>query len=75
MMYIQANDTPLDYAVRENNIDIVHFFIKECNQDISKIKQVCNCIGLFLILRRHSRAQLWLPGKSSNHSITQQTFI
>ena len=45
MMYIQVNATPLDIAVGENYIDIVLIFIKECNQDISKIKQVCRFIS------------------------------
>ena len=47
-MYLQYGDTPLDKAVEYNKIDIVHFFIKNCNQDISKIKQVCNCVALFV---------------------------
>ena len=41
MCCLQLNDTPLDDAVGRNNTDIVHFFIKECNQDISTLKKVC----------------------------------
>ena len=47
-MYLQDGNTPLDWAVQYNKIDIVHFFIKNCNPDISKLKQVCNCVALFL---------------------------
>ena len=54
MCCLQVNDTPLDDAVERNNIDIVHFFIKECNQDISTLKQVCNCVALFLIVMLYS---------------------
>ena len=41
MCCLQDNRTPLDIAVQYNYIDIVHFFIKECNQDISTLKKVC----------------------------------
>ena len=40
MCCLQSNDTPLDDAVQDNHIDIVHYFIKNCNQDINTLKQV-----------------------------------
>ena len=40
MCCLQLNDTPLDEAVQRNKIDIVHYFIKNCNQDINTLKQV-----------------------------------
>ena len=62
MCCLQRNDTPLDLAVGRNNTDIVHFFIKECNQDISTLRQVCNCVALFLIVMLYSflnQAHAW----------------
>ena len=43
MCCLQYNDTPLDLAIERNNINIVNYFITQLHQDISKIKQVCNC--------------------------------
>ena len=40
MCCLQFNNTPLDYAVEDNKIDIVHYFIKNCNQDINTLLQV-----------------------------------
>ena len=40
MCCLQDNYTPLDYAVEDNDIDIVHYFIKNCNQDINTLQQV-----------------------------------
>ena len=40
MCCLQLNNTPLDFAVRDNKIDIVHYFIKNCNQDINTLQQV-----------------------------------
>ena len=39
-MYFQHNDTPLDLAVEEDNIDIIQYFTQKSNQDISKLQQV-----------------------------------
>ena len=40
MCCLQWDNTPLDMAVQDNNIDIIHYFIKNCNQDINTLKQV-----------------------------------
>ena len=40
MCCLQFNKTPLDWAVERNNIDIIHYFIKNCNQDINTLQQV-----------------------------------
>ena len=40
MCCLQYKKTPLDYAVEDNKIDIVHYFIKNCNQDINTLQQV-----------------------------------
>ena len=40
MCCLQLNNTPLDYAVERNYVDIVHYFIKNCNQDINTLEQV-----------------------------------
>ena len=40
MFCLQYNNTPLDVAVDRNYIYIVHYFIKNCNQDINTLKQV-----------------------------------
>ena len=40
MCCLQDNDTPLDWAIEDNKIDIVHYFIKNCNQDINTVQQV-----------------------------------
>ena len=50
MCWSQYNDTPLDLAIKRNKIEAIHYFVKDCQQDITKIKQVCNCVALFLIV-------------------------
>ena len=40
MCRLQGNNTPLDEAVEYNYTDIVHYFIKNCNQDINTLQQV-----------------------------------
>ena len=50
MCWLQGNSTPLDYAIQRNNTDIINYFIIKCQQDTTKIKQVCNYVALFLIV-------------------------
>ena len=50
MCSLQHNDTPLDWAIEDNNTDIINYFIIKCQQDTTKIKQVCNYVALFLIV-------------------------
>ena len=40
MCCLQYYGTPLDLAVQDNKIDIIHYFIKNCNQDINTLQQV-----------------------------------
>ena len=50
MCCLQDNDTPLDWAIEKNKTDIIKYFIIKCQQDTTKIKQVCNYVVLFLIV-------------------------
>ena len=50
MCWLQANDTPLDLAIENNRTDIINYFIIKCQQDTTKIQQVCNYVALFLIV-------------------------
>ena len=46
MCCLQDNRTPLDLAVQYDSFDSVHFLLKECKQDTTKLKQVCKCVVL-----------------------------
>ena len=42
MYCLQRDNTPMDIAIRDNHIDIVHYFIKNCNQDINTLNGSLN---------------------------------